>query len=65
MTSPLIYRQLTQGTGNSGVLGAGDEAGFFSDSGTLQEAKNTDVPRSITMADVSFDTRRNSRVQKM
>lgn len=40
MTSPLIYRQLTQGTGNSGVLGAGDEAGFFSDYCTLQEPKN-------------------------
>ena len=56
MTSPLIYRQLTQGTGNSGVLGAGDKAGFFSDSSTLQEPKYEDAPRSITMADVSFDT---------
>ena len=54
MTSPLIYRQLTRGTGNSRVLGAGDEAGFLSDSSTLQEPKNKDVPRSITMADVSF-----------
>ena len=56
MTSPLIYQQLTRGTGNNGVLGAGDEAGFFSDSSTLQEPKNEDSPRSITMADVSFHT---------
>ncbi len=65
MTIPLIYRQLTPGTGNSGVLGTRDEAGFFSDSSTLQELKNKDMPRSVTMADVKFDTRRDSRVQKI